>query len=189
MLVSPDRQYRACAENEALASKPINDTIAECQNTSRLFVSSPNSEKFSEVLVVKPTPEALGNSIDLVDWSPDGRLLLFTQGSWQWGSDAGGMMVRIYDVESASLSREFLVDEAFGKYVGRKCAGVFHPTGFSPKGQIVVTAAPFFDVGEDKPVKDSCVQQEGFWLIDTATLAANKLPVHYEVRRYGKTAP
>jgi hypothetical protein len=187
VLVSPDGRYRAYAESEAIASKQIDATIAECQNTSTLFVSGPNSGRFRAVLVVKPSPETLGNSLDLIDWSPNGNRLLLTQGSWQWGSDAGGMMVRIYDAESEHLSRELFVDEAFTRYVGKNCAGVFQPLGFSPKGKLVVTAGPFFDVGEDKPVKESCVQQEGTWLIDTAIGTVSQLPKGYKVQHYGKT--
>jgi hypothetical protein len=187
VLVSPDRRYRAYAESEAVASKPIDSSIAECQNTSTLFVSGPNSGRFRAVLVVKPSPETLGNSLDPIDWSPNGHRLLLTQGSWQWGSDAGGTMVRIYDAESEGLSREFFVEKAFGKYVGKNCAGVFQPLGFSAKGEVAVTAAPFFEVGEDKPVKESCVQQEGAWLMDTAIGTVRQLPKGYKVQHYGKT--
>jgi hypothetical protein len=129
--MSPDGRYRPYAESEAVASQAPNAASAECQNTSRLFVSGPKSEKFRPVLVVKPSPEALGNSIDLVDWSPDGHRLMLAQGFWQWGSDVGGMMVRVYDADSENLSREFLVDEAFSRYVGKNCAGVFIDGFFS----------------------------------------------------------
>jgi hypothetical protein len=187
--MSPDGLYRAYAESEAVASQATNAASAECQNTSKLFVSGLKSQKFRPVLVVEPSPEALGNSIDLVDWSPNGHRLLLAQGFWQWGSDVGGMMVRIYDADSENLSREFLVDEAFSRYVGKDCAGVFHPVGFSSSGKVIVTAGPFVDVGEDKPVEDSCVQKEGFWLIDSLISTVSQLPDNYKVQRYGKDAP
>jgi hypothetical protein len=187
--MSPDGLYRAYAESEAVASQATNAASAECQNTSKLFVSGPKSQKFRPALVVEPSPEALGNSIDLVDWSPNGHRLLLAQGFWQWGSDVGGMMARIYDADSENLSREFFVDEAFSRYVGKHCAGVFHPVGFSSSGKVIVTAGPFFDVGEDKPVEDSCVQKEGFWLIDSVIPAVSQLPDNYKVQRYGKVAP
>jgi hypothetical protein len=186
VLISPDGLYRAYAESQAVASQALNAAGAECQNTSKLFVSGPKSQKFRPVLVVKPSPEALGNSIDLVDWSPNGHRLLLAQGFWQWGSDAGGLMVRIYDADIENLSREFFVDEAFSRYVGKHCAGVFHPVGFSSGGKVIVTAGPFFDAGEDKPVEDSCVQKEGFWLIDSAIPAVSQLPDNYKVQRYGR---
>jgi hypothetical protein len=188
VLMSPDGLYRAYAESEAVASQASNAS-AECQNTSKLFVAGPKSREFRSVLVVAPSPEALGNSIDLVDWSPNGHRLLLAQGVWQWGSDAGGMIVRIYDAESENLSREFLVDEAFSKHLGKNCAGVFHPIGFSSSGDVVVRTGPFFDVGEDKPVEDSCVQKEGFWLIDTVIPAVSQLPDDYRVEHYAKVAP
>ena len=189
VLTSPDGIYRAYAESEAVASQSPNAASPECQNTSRLFVSDPKSDNFRPVLVVKPSPEALGNSIDLVDWSPSGNRLLLAQGVWQWGSDAGGIMLRIYDAESEKLLRESFVDEAFSKYAGKKCAGVFYPVGFSSRGQVVLTAGPFFEEGKDKPVEDSCVQQRGFWLIDTSIPAVTQLPDNYRVERYGKVLP
>jgi len=189
MLISPDGFYRAYAESEALASQAPNAASAECQNTSRLFVSGPKSEKFRAVLVLKPSPEALGNSIDLVDWSPKGHRLLLAQGFWQWGSEVGGTMVRIYDDDSENLSSELLVDKVFSRYVGKKCAGVFEPMGFFSSREVVVRANPFFNVGEDKPVEDSCVQQKGFWLIDSSTSTLRPLPENYKVERYGRVTP
>src|SRR5215472_936138 len=191
VLVSPDGLYRAFAESEAVASQ--SPGAPECQNTSKLFVSDPKSGGFHPILIVKPSPESLGNNIDLVDWSLNGHRLLLAEGVWQWGSDAGGIMVRIYDAESEKLSRESLVDEAFSRYVGKNCAGVFFPVGFSSSGQVVVTAEPYFEVGEDKPVEDSCVQQKGFWLIeiDTDTLipAVSQAPDNYRVQHYAKVLP
>lgn len=190
VLMSPDGLYRAYAESKAVKSQAPNAASAECQNTSKLFVWDPKNQKFRPVLIVEPSPEALGNSIDLVDWSPSGHRLLLVQGFWQWGSDVGGMMVRIYDAESESLSRKFLVDEAFSRYVGKNCAGVFHPLGFSSSGKVVVTAGPFFEVevGEDKPVENSCVLKEGFWLVDPEDRVVSQLPDNYKVQHYGKAA-
>ena len=189
VLVSPDGLYRAFAESEAVASQ--SPDAPECQNTSKVFVSGPKSGNFQPILIVKPLPESLGNNIDLVDWSPNGHRLLLAEGVWQWGSDAAEIDVRIYDAESENLSRESLVYEAFNRYVGKNCAGVFFPVGFSSSGQVVVTAGPYFEVGEDKPVEDSCVQQKGFWLIDTDTLipAVSQAPDNYRVQRYAKVLP
>jgi hypothetical protein len=113
---------------------------------------------------------------------------LLAQGSWQWGSDFGETRVRIYDADSGSLSSEALVDEAFRRQVGKTCAAVFQPVGFSSGGKIIVTAAPFFEVGEDKPTEDSCVQKKGFWLIDSAIPTVNQLPDNFRVERYAKVA-
>ncbi len=188
VLMSPDGRYRAYAESEAVASNATNAVGPECQNTSRLFVAGPSSQKFRPVLVVEPSPGVLGNSIDLVDWSPNGHSLLLAQGFWQWSSDAGGTTVRIYDADSEKLSSKSLVGEAFRRYVGKDCVAVFQPVGFSSSGNAIVTAEPYFDVGEDSPRKDSCVQKKGFWLIDSKIPAVSQLPDNYEVQHYGKDA-
>jgi hypothetical protein len=189
VLVSPDGLYRAYAESEALASPP-NTNAAQCQNTSKLFVSGPKSEQFRAVLTVEPSTEELGNNIDLIDWSPKGHRLLLAEGVWQWGSDAGDIMARVYDADSETLSKEALVLEAFSKGVGRTCAGIFRPVGFSSSGlQVVVTGGPYIEIGEDKPDEDSCVKETGFWLIDTLTLAITRAPDHYRVKHYAKLSP
>jgi hypothetical protein len=98
------------------------------------------------------------------------------------------MTARIYDAESGNLSRKFLVEDAFRKHLGKNCAGVFDPAGFSSSGRLVVLAEPFFDL-EDKSVEGSCVQQEEFWLVDFAVPEVSRLPDDYRVERYGKVAP
>ena len=188
MLSSQDGLYRAYAESEAVPFRVPNSATTECRNTSKLFVWDAKSQTFRPVLVVEPSPEALGNGIDLVDWSPEGHRLLLAQGFWRSGSEVAGMTLRIYDAESGNLSRKFLVEEAFRKHLGKNCAGVFDPAGFSSSGKLVVLAEPFFDL-EDKPVEGSCVQKEGLWLVDTAIPAVSQLPDNYKVERYGKVAP
>ncbi|HEY4817468.1 MAG TPA: hypothetical protein VIH67_08550 [Candidatus Acidoferrum sp.] len=186
--MSPDERYRAYAESEAVASNATNAASPECQNTSRLFVAGPSSQNFRPVLVVEPSPGVLGNSIDLVDWSPNGHRLLLAQGFWQWGSDAGGTTVRIYDADAAKLSSKSLIDEAFRKYFGNDCVAVFQPVGFSSSGKAIVIAGPYFDVGEDRPREDSCVRKKGWWLIDSVIPALTQLPDNYNVQHYGKDA-
>src|SRR5258707_9296130 len=98
-------------------------------------------------------------------------------------------MVQIYDGDLKNLWEEFFVYEVFSGLLGKNCAGVFYPVGFSSSGQVVLTAGPFFEEGEDKPVEDSCVQQKGFWLMDTSIPAVTHLPDNYTVERYAKVLP
>jgi hypothetical protein len=85
--------------------------------------------------------------------------------------------VRIYDADSEKLSSKSLVDEAFRRYVGKDCVAVFQPVGFSSSGKAIVTAGPYFDVGEDMPREDSCVQKKGLWLIDSVISAIS----HFQI--------
>jgi hypothetical protein len=94
------------------------------------------------VLGVKPSAEALGNGIDLVDWSPSGHRLLLTQGAWRWGSDVSATLVRTYDADTETLSSERSMEEALRRQFGSGCLGVFQPLGFSPEGRLVIRAGP-----------------------------------------------
>ena len=185
VLISPGGRYRAYTEVEAVASKSKASSDWDCASTSRLFVAF-EDQPFRQVLVVEPSPESMGNSIGIVDWSPDGRTLLFAQGVFQWGSDFGESFVRFFDAVRGTLSDPQLIPEAFSKRTGQPCAAVIEPLGFALDGEIILTAEPFFMVGEDQPEADSCVRQKGLWLFDLGSRTWNSLPENYRVQRYGK---
>lgn len=183
--VSPGGRYRAYVEVEAIASKSNTAPDSECASTSRLFVAA-GDQSFRQVLVLEPTPDATGNTLTIVDWSPDGRTLLVDQGVFQWGSDVGRSSARLYDAETGTLSEPALVENAFSKRAGAPCASVIEPLGFSEYGQLVLKASPFFMLGEETPVEDSCLQQQGVWMLEPATQKLIPLPQDYKVQRYGR---
>jgi hypothetical protein len=189
VLVSADRRFRAYAESEATASETTDASIPQCQNISKLFVAESADQKFRVVLELKPSVEALGNSIGLIDWSPSGHRLLVAQDSWQYGSDAGETAARIYDGDTLKLSTNGFVEEAFRRKFGRKCIGVFQPVSFSREGGAVIKAGPYFDVGDDEPLTESCIRKEGLWEVDPATLVVHQLAPSYRVRHYGRVVP
>jgi len=183
--ISPGGHYRAYTEVEAIASKSETSSDWDCASTSRLFVAA-EDQPFRQVLVVEPSSEALGNSLGIVDWSPDGRTLLFTQGVFQWASDVGEGSVRLLDAARGTLSDSQLIPKAFSKRAGKNCSAVIEPLGFAPDGEIALTAAPFFMLGEDEPEEDSCVRQKGVWLFEPKAHSWSMLPEDYKVQRYGK---
>jgi hypothetical protein len=155
VLVSPGGRYRAYAEVQAID----NSSDQSCSSTSRLFVAA-EDQPFRLVLIVQSSPEALGNTLGLVDWSPDGGTLLFTQGIFQWGTDTAENFVRFFDARRATLSDENFIAEAFSKHLNRTCVSVLEPKGFALDGEIILSAAPFFAEGEDQPEEDTCVRQK-----------------------------
>jgi hypothetical protein len=183
--VAPSGRYRAYVEVESVASKSKTSSNWDCSSTSRLFVAAAD-QPFRQVLVIEPTPEAQGNSLGIVDWSPDGRTLLIAQGLFQWGSDFGVSFVRLYNAESGVISEPELVDAAFSARAGTSCAVVIQPLGFSEYSQVVLKASPFFMMGEEKPEENSCVQRESMWLFDPGTQELVPLSGEFKVQRYGK---
>ena len=192
VLESSDGKYRVYAESEAVthkkrAAQP--GEYVECENRSALFVAGPQNRQFRQVMSMLPRPDLSGSSISLVDWFRQGHRLSIGGGVWGYASDFGGIEIRIYDADSATLSSESFVDEAFRKYVGKDCIGVYQPKGFSDDGGIVVKAGPYFEEGEEQPQPDSCLAKEGNWLIGPARDAIRQLPDDYIPRHYGKEVP
>jgi len=180
VLVSPGGRYRAYTEVQAVASSD-----ESCSSTSRLFVAE-EDRPFRQVLIVKPSLEALGNTLGLVDWSPDGNNLLFTEGIFQWGTDSAENFIRFFDAGRATFSGENFIAKAFRNHLNKTCISVLEPKGFALDGGIVLGAAPSFAEGEDQPEEDSCVRQKGLWVFEPKGQNWSTLPEKYEVQRFGK---
>jgi dipeptidyl aminopeptidase/acylaminoacyl peptidase len=177
-LVSPDGRYRAYAESISLRSP---GSVPECSNTSSLFVAGPEKSPFRVVLTVKPAKELHGNCMQLIDWSPAGHVLLFSQGQWEWGSNLGAEDIRTYDAHSGVLSRAGPLGAAFNKHFARRCAAVFKAQGFSAESKVIVTAKPWFDLGDEVPAKESCSDKVGRWSIDFASGGMKPVEDGYKV--------
>jgi hypothetical protein len=185
VLMSPDGLYGAYAVNEAVATRSADGEISGCKSTSKLFVNGPGREKAEAVLVMEPSEDASGNSIELIDWSPEGHRLLVTEGFWAWASDAGGIEARIYDADGGKLSSEGEFSEAFRRYAGRNCVAMLLPMGFSATGNVVVAARP--DADEEGIVQeDSCVTKTGIWMVDPAGFGIKRVRDEFKVKKYGK---
>ena len=181
ILVSPDGRFRAYAQVEAML---IKRGRTECVNTSRLFVKSPESDTYKLVFLQEPMRWELGNGMKVVDWSPGGRQLLVELEWWQYGSDAGGKTVLIYNADYGYFTQPAL-GQVFSK-TGKPCAlRLDDVAGFSSHGKVVLKVGPWFE-DEGTIDQDSCVQKEGFWLLDPARDTVEALPDDYRARRSGK---
>src|ERR1700674_1453167 len=86
VFVSPNGNYEAYAENEAVA----HSAGEQCVNTAKLFVKGPSDKGFRLVYLEEPSRYELFNNVKIVDWSPDNHHLLAELFVGQWGADAGG---------------------------------------------------------------------------------------------------
>jgi hypothetical protein len=185
VLMSSDGLYGAYAVNEAVATRSADGEISGCKSTSKLLVSEPGRAKAEAVLVMEPSEDASGNSIELIDWSPVEHRLLVMEGYWVWASDAGEIEARIYDADSGKLSSEGGFRDALRRYAGWNCVATYLPMGFSAKGEAVIAARP--DVDEEGIVqKDSCVMKLGIWMVDPAGFGIRRARDEFKVKKYGK---
>src|SRR6266404_4541833 len=160
VFVSPDRNYQAYAENEAVA----HNAGEKCVNTAKLFVKGPSEKGFRLVYLEEPSRYALLNNIRIVDWSPDNRPLL-------------------YDSTDGVFYSQKVVATALNIRFGHDCAFVLQTMGFAADGGVVLKIRPSLDEAEGTVEPDSCVKQEGLWLLKDGV---KPLTGTYRVPRYGR---
>jgi hypothetical protein len=182
VLVSPDGRFRAYTEVEARAVKVGDDF--ECVNRSRLYVGV-GSRPYENVFMEEPRIYMQGNSLTLVDWSPDSRYLLMQLFDFQYESDAASPSVLVYDTQyQYFLSPQ--VDDMFGRYFNKTCNVRADPLGFSPQGAIVLKAANWVEV--DGESSSPCLPEgkESQWEFDLAKGTVNLIANSATPRRYAR---
>jgi hypothetical protein len=194
---SPDGRYRAYVEEEATAFKVAKSEAhrwsatevqrsSECANTTRLFVAGPGTGPFRLVFLQASDYSHIRNGIGLVDWSPDGRQLMFIL---SWNTDATDFFpncLLLYDPAYGVFKECGFAARAFQQKVNKECDVLVNPVGFSPEGKVVVTAQPFYV--NDEMSEPACVDKNGTWLLDPESEKLSPLPDDYKVQHYGKFA-
>ena len=179
VFVSPDGNYQAYDENEAVARK----VGEQCVNTAKLFVKGPSDKGFQLVYLQKPSRHELFNNIKIVDWSPDNHQLLAELFIGQWGSDAGGNTPLLYDATDGVFNSQDVVATSLSIHFGHDCAFVVQTMGFAADGGVVLKIRPSLDEAEGTIEPDSCVMKEGLWLLKDGI---KSLADTYRVQRYGR---
>jgi len=179
ILVSPDGNYQAYAENEAVAYR--GGTWAECVNTSKLFVKGAGEKEFRLAYLEEPRVYNLLSLIGLVDWSPDSHYLFAELVVSQWGSDWGGSSPLLYNAWNGVFSPQDFVSTALSIHLGHDCYYRVQSLGFAPDGGVVLKIQPWFD---EEGILDpaSCVKKEGLWMLHNGLTS---LAGTYKVQRYG----
>jgi hypothetical protein len=181
VLISPRNRKRAYAEVSASVA------LGNCANQSKLFIQSRGvSHHYNLVFLQEPTEMQRGNGIRIVDWSHDGRRLLFETIRWQYGSDARPHKdILIYDTGSGVFSPVRL--EGLFKRFGESCFVTINPVGFSAENQAVLEVSARQDYDEERhPLKPRCAERKGLWSYDPSTFKMNELPSRTTVQRWGK---
>jgi len=146
-VTSEDGQPRAYAVIEAKAGGPVG-----CLNTVRLFVSTDDSKRFQQVLLV-----GFGN--------------------WYYASDAGGLSILLYDrtkrrVILPDLSR--LLTTALKKECSIR---VGMPFSFDALSRVHLRLADDVDEGDEEPTTH-CFQGQEEWVFDPGRGTLHSTSVH-----------
>ena len=179
IFVSPDGNYQAYAENEAVA----HNVGEQCVNTAKLFVKGPSDKGFRLVYLEEPSRYELFNNVKIVDWSPDNHHLLAELFVGQWGSDAGRNAPLLYDATDGVFASPNVVATALNIRFGHDCEFVVQTMGFAADGGVVFKIWPRFGEGKTAAEPGSCVNKEGLWLLKDGI---SPLADTYRVQRYGR---
>ena len=116
---------------------------------------------------------------ELVDWSPSGDLILVS--SERWTDVFSSPRLTIYDTLK---NRHYTIDVAaiFSAREWEHCSAIVETTGFTPKGDIVVTARPGSLMGRPK----DCVAVESYWSFDLQGHGLGQLPAGFRQKTYGR---
>ena len=165
-----------------------------CEHTTTLTILRPGTENIVYIEgPIRQVDELDGNGMNLVDWSPDGRMLAVEFWRWVQAPNDAGIDERIWVVRadhqpvlSVDLDR-FLEDQK-----GKSCYLGFDLMGFTPEGEVVlrVNITQDYDVDEtpaDVPAEKRCVEKHEVWAVDAATQHHRPLPADYQGARYSET--
>lgn len=178
--MSPDGSRAAYASAKALW------VMGSCVNTSYIFVRK-GASPFEIAFLQEPTEEQSGNGIRIIDWSKDGRRLLFDVLRWQWGSDAETTnQIWLYYSETGIFKATPM--KTFIRNAGKGCFTTVEPLGFSKDGAVAikVTAKQGYDI-EGEMRKPACKESQDVWLFDPTTNVLTQTSGDYSVPKWGKT--
>lgn len=179
VLLSPRNHKRAYTEVS------VNVALGNCANQSKLLIESkgPN-DHFDLVFLQEPTQMQRGNGIKIVDWSHDGRRLLFQVIAWQYGSDAPPENeILVYDTQS-DVFLPVRLDLA--EHFGQGCVTRIDPLGFSPEDQVILEISAKQDYDEEgHQLQPPCTGYEGLWSYNPSSYRVKALPRETVVQHWG----
>jgi len=189
ILTSSDGLHRAFVEVEAIAFQPKDESTYSgplCENTSRLFLAGPGDAEFK--LAYSQSPDfSDGNSLKLVDWSPDGMHLLMERTIWKYESEGDYTDLILFTLSSgAAIAPDLskILEARFGKDCGSENSVI----GFTLEGNVVVVVTPLEDAYYNEGAT-SCVKQKTPLALDAKhglKGIAQVLPADFKAQHYGQ---
>ena len=190
IFVSPDGKHRAYAENEAHAlypQRPPGYSGPLCVNSSRLFVANEGSD-YKIVFLQEPSDIEAGNSLRPVDWSADGRRLLFELAEWQYEAPGVTRSIVIYDSRNGTFQQPDF-PHLLHKVFDRECSLDLHVTGFTAENKIVFETEPLTPEEEEVFALPSCSRKKEIYELDRITETMVAVPSEPKLQHNAKTEP
>ena len=163
-----------------------------CSNATTLLIAAKVGGEFSGIHPQLSQPSN-GNGMHLVDWSPDGRLLLTEFWQWEQAPNDVGVDKRILLFaadkwpQSEIDTAQFTADQE-----RRNCWLEFELLGFTPDGKVAIrtdltTYYEFDETLEDVPSAKRCIEKHQTRAVDPHTQKREPLPAGFPAQRYSVT--
>jgi len=188
-IISSNAGYRAYAEVKATAFRPkYQETYTGplCENISRLFLAGPADAEFKPAYS-QSADFSDGNSLKIIDWSPDGMHLLMERTSWKYESEGTYTDLVLFSPSSGGVTVPDLSKILEGRF-GKDCDSENSVIGFTPEGNVVILVTPLEDTYYNEGAT-SCVKQKTLLALDAKRALqdiAEVLPGDFKARRYGQ---
>lgn len=129
-----------------------------------------------------------GNSIKLVDWSPDGKTLLVESAQWEYESEGIYTEFFIFSIDTGSIVEPDLMKILATRF-GKDCYSENTIVGFYSSGAVEVAIEPDADeIGIANGAK-SCVKRKTLIALDISHLPTNSVktvPANKKILQNGR---
>lgn len=161
-----------------------------CHNFTELWITNNKDQTYHLAYRQRPEdPDLWGNGMRIVDWSPDGQLLLTE--AWQWNTGpndaAVDKSILLFQAHGPAVS-EIDLDALWADQKDRDCFVQFQLLGFTPEGWVALKThiTTYYDEGEDsKPAAKMCAEKNQVWAIDPVKQSRRLLPDDFQPAHNG----
>jgi len=180
VLASPDGSQQAYVKVDAQALGKDSSGQEGCQNRSALLIARGAKDHFDSVFSYQGEKEEKGNGIQLIDWSPDSKVLVADLLTWYYFSEGWEHNIIVYSTQTGTVQKKSL-ETLFSAALHKDCGLEARLMGFLRDGRVAVMARPL-----DEEEGPSCVKQDSIWAIDTSNFKVSALTKPEEIKQNGK---
>lgn len=134
-----------------------------------------DTEDFKIRFLQEPADVENGNSLRLVDWSPDSRRLLAEIAEWQYEQPGVTRSILVYDTRYGTFQQPDLI-HTLAKTYGHDCSLDFHVLGFDAQGKILLEGQPLSPEEEEVAGVSSCSKKKTYFTMDRASETLISVP-------------
>jgi hypothetical protein len=180
IFVSPDGLQQAYVKIDTKALGKDSSGQESCQNRSALFVAKDGQEHFDSVFTYQREKGETGNGIQLIDWSPDSKVLVADLLTWYYSSEGWEHHMLVYSAQTGVVQKKSLED-LFSRALHKDCGLEAQIKGFLLDGRVAVKARPL-----DEEEGPSCVSKDSLWAIDISTFKISPLTGKEAIKQNGQ---